>query len=200
MTNNGKKQLLNGFCLKKKFSDRKSEYFFTAQVIDQKKIRRSHKNSIVILFKRIAMTRGTTAGQPYYVNQKWLDMWLEDSKKGYVKAPGYGNRDVRFRTLINFGTVPSEVHADETQIVKVVRGVGLDVTLGDTTHYVGYDGTITIPAGTRHRLASASKGEVSFQSEYIKTIWLIGGFLILIWILDGRYYYSNSLIKQKMDI
>jgi len=115
------------------------------------------------------MAHSTTAGQPYYINRKWLEMWLADSNKGYVKAPGYGNRDVRFRTLINFGIVPFEVHTDETQIVKVVRGVGLDVTLGDTTHYVGFGGNITIPAGTRHKLASASKGEVSFQSEYIKT-------------------------------
>ncbi len=116
--------------------------------------------------------RETFKGEPYYQNQAWLDMWLTESKKRYVKAPGYEKRDVRFRTLINFGTVPFEVHSDETQIVKVVRGVGLDVTLGDTTHYVGYGGTITIPAGTRHKLTSASKSEVSFQSEYIRERYL----------------------------
>jgi len=108
------------------------------------------------------------AAKPYYEDPLWLELWLDKSKSHYVEAPGYGDSDVRFRTLENYGVVPFEVHADERQVVKVLRGVGLDVTLDTKTHYVPLGREIAIPAGTPHKLASVARGQVSFQSEYTK--------------------------------
>jgi len=102
----------------------------------------------------------------YYENEIWLNNWLEQSKKEYVKAPGYVNRDVRFRTLVNFGFIPTEVHSDESQKVKVLRGVGLDVTIDGVTKFIPRGSVIEIQAGQQHELRSVSVNEVSFQSEY----------------------------------